>query len=294
MTSQGAMVEDDPSENTTMLAKYRIAELATMLQRRYNEHPIRPDLFSDYETLQGCPYLNEAYPIAEMALKLLTDQVRIRSHDISDLFKQFSERSPTKAHKVEQVVWEYVAFYNVAVNEHPEFGSACSFLEHVGKGTEYVNWRYWPVENGELESIWPGMFVEIVDSLGAVLLDQERYCLPQRILFSIQEAIDNSTRWVNTLETFEIDGHTLILELEDWKHNHGGLREAFESYIEGGLDLRWSKALEHVLCGAYRQMSAVERIDIRHLMARLTDTGSSSFTRNTNSDPNPACQCRAS
>ena len=254
MTSQGAMVEDDPSENTSMLAKYRIAELATMLERRYNEYPIRPDLFSDYETLQGWSYLNEAYPIAEMALKLLTDQVGTRSHDISDLFKQFAKRSPIKAHKVEQAVWEYVAFYNVDIKEHPEFGSACSFLEHVGKGAEYVNWRYWPVENRELKSIWPGLFVEIVDSLGAVLLDQEPYCLSQRILFSIQEAIDNPTRWVNTLETFEIDGHTLIVELENWKHNHGSLQEAFESYVERGLDLRWSKALEDVLYGGYREM----------------------------------------
>ena len=256
-----------------MDARYRIAELATMLERRYNEHPIQPDVFGDYETLQGWSYLNETYPIVEMALKLLSDQVGTRSHDISELFRQFSERSPAKAHKVEQAVWEYVTFYNVDVNEHPEFSSTKSFLEYIGEGREYVNWRYWPLENGELKSIWPGLFVEIVASLGTVLLDNEPYGMSKRIMFHIEEAVTNPKRWVDTLERFDVDGRTLLLELEDWQHSHGGLREAFESYVERGLDLRWSKALEDVLYGAYREMSAVERTEVRQLMARLTGNG---------------------
>lgn len=254
-----------------MDARYRIAELATMLQRRYDEHPIQPDLFGDYEALQGWSYLNEAYPIIEMALKLLSDEVGTISHDIGKLFNQFSERSPTKAHKVKQAVREYVAFYNVDIKEHPEFRSASSFLEHIGGAQEYVNWRYWPLEDTSIKFTWPSLLVEIATSLGAVLLDKQPSTVYDRIIFYLGDAVTDPDRWLTTLETFEVDGRALILELEDWQGSKGGLRSAFESYVTEGLDLQWSKALEFLLYGAYRHMLTIETQAVRDLMAMLTD-----------------------
>ena len=270
-TRQAAIVGADTSENTSMSAKHRIAGLATMLERRYNEHPIQPDLFSDHETLQGWWYLNQAYPIVEMALKLLTDQIGTPSHDISKLFERFSEQSPIKAHKVEQAVWEYVVFYNVDIKAHPEFGSARSFLEHIGNGQEYIDWRYWPVEDGELKPIWPALLVEIVTSLRSVLLDKEPRSVSQRILFHVRRAISDPNRWVDTLDKYDVDGRTLIVELENWQQSQGGLLKAFENYLQGYLDRRWSEALEEMLYGAYQQVSAIDSEELRHFLVKHTD-----------------------
>lgn len=276
-----------------MDAKYRIAELATMLERRYNEHPFQPDVFSDYETLQGWWDLNQAYPIVEMALKLLTDQVGTQSHDISTLFELFSERSPIKARKVEQAVWEYVAFHNVDIKTHPEFGSARAFLEHIGNGQDYVDWRYRPVEDGELKPIWPGLLVEIVTSLRSALLDEDLPEVSERVVFHIEEAITDPNRWVETLDKYDVDGRTLITELENWQQSYGGLLNAFENYVQGYLDGRWSEALNSVLYGAYQQVSTIDRDDVRHFIAKHTDNGRTgprkygSYQRKLRPEPNP-------
>ena len=127
-----------------------------------------------------------------MALKLLSDEVGTRSHDIGKLFSRFSELAPTEAHKVEMAVREYAASIEWMSREHPEFSSASSFLGHVGD--EYVNCRYWPLEDSTMKFTWPSLLVEIATSLGAVLLDQQPPTVQDRIMFHLGDAVTYPTR----------------------------------------------------------------------------------------------------
>ena len=258
-------------------SKYWIFELSRALSQRYRERPIQPDVFSDYETVQAWSYLNQAFPIVEMALKLLTEQVNHRSHDISDLFHRFSELLPDEAKCVEKATQEYIAFYTVDLRAHPEFASAMAFLEHIGDGHEYVKWRYWPLEGGHLKLMWPALFVEIADSLGYVLLDKRPYSVLRRVYFRISQAIDNPTRWVHTLEHFKIDGSDLISELNAWAQRHGGLLQAFERYLQRGIDHRYSEGLEHVLHGAHHELCSVNDSDIKYFVTTLTAKAQAGF-----------------
>ena len=204
-----------------------------------------------------------------MALKLLTEQVGHRSHDISDLFHRFSELLPTEAKDVEKAIQEYIVFYALDIQDHPEFASAMSFLDHIGDGDEYVRWRYWPLEGGQLKLMWPALFVEIADSLGHVLLDKKPYSVLQRVYVHISRAIANPTRWVYTLEYFQVDGHDLISELNAWDQKHGGLLQAFEHYIQRDTDERYSEKLEHVFHGAYHEISSAEDSDVKYFITSL-------------------------
>ena len=188
---------------------------------------------------------------------------------------------------------EYVSFHNVDVKTYPEFASVRAFLKHIGTGREYVDWRYWPIEDRELKLVWPALLVEMVTSLRAVLLEKEPKSVSQRIVFHIRRAVTDSNRWVDTLERYEVDGRTLITELENWQQSYGGLLNAFENYVQGCLDSRWSEALENVLYGAYQQVSAIDREEARHFIARLTDKGRTgprkygSHQRKLRPEPNP-------
>ena len=72
-----------------------------MLEDRYSKQPIQPDVSSKYVTLQCWWYLNAAYPIVEMALKLLTGSQE-RTHNISQLYRQFANQDPIRAGLVEK------------------------------------------------------------------------------------------------------------------------------------------------------------------------------------------------
>ena len=114
--------------------------------------------------------------------------------------------------------------------------------------------------------MWPALFVEIADSLGYVLLDKEPYSVLQRVHFRISQAINNPTRWVRALEHFEFAGNDLISELKAWDQRHGGLLRAFEYYIQRGTDGRYSEALEHVLSGAYNELSSVDDSEVNYFL----------------------------
>ena len=273
MTSPGVTVVHHQDGNRNMDARYRIAELATMLEHRYSDRPIRLDRFDDSEALNGWSYLNQAYPIVEMALGLLTDHLGTRSHDIGKLFAVLSDASPLVADKIEEAVWEYGAFYNVNIEEHTEFRSAVSFLDCIDKGRDVMGWRYWPVEGGELKPMWSGLLVEIAGLLGSALLRDVPDDMFHQIACHIGRAVRNPRHWVDTLNKFEVDSRALVLELEDWREAHGGLLTAFTTYSQEGMEPHWSDALETLLCGAHREALRSENPEVTRFITKLTDTG---------------------
>ena len=239
-----------------------------MLEQRLTEHPIRPDMVADYVTLQGWWHLNATYPVVEMALKVLTENIGEKTHHISELYRRFAQEHPERALSVEVAVREYVTFYGVDVNQHPEFASAEAFLRKVGQGNEYIKWRYWPIEKGELKLTWPELLVEIASALSSVLLRKRPYSISQRIHLHIAKAINQPGRWVAVLEQFGTDGESLITELQTWELQHRGLLAAFRHYLENGLDPRWSKALESVLAGAREELTRTGDREVRHFISK--------------------------
>ena len=272
--------------NVNMKDNYNLVQLVGMLEERYARHPVRPDADPDYETLQGWWHLTAAYPIVEMELKLLTG-CQEKTHDIGRLYKEFEAQHPLQAGQVEKAVWEYVVFYNVDLDQYPEFRSAGAFLKAVGDGKQYVKWRYWPIEQGDLRLTWPGLLIVIASALRSVLLDKEPYTVGKKIRFHIDRAITEPSRWVQTLESYGGDGGDLIRELNDWVWKGGGLRSAFEAYLVGGLDAQWSQALQCVLDGARQELAASEDPDMRHFMAVSQKAGTTSINSHNRRRVNP-------
>lgn len=273
MTSPGVTVAHHQDGNRNMDSRYRIAELATMLEHRYSDRPIRLNRFDDSDAFHVWTYLNQAYPIVEMALGLLTNHLGTRSHDIGKLFAVLSETSPLVADKMEEAVWEYGAFYNVNIEEHTEFRSAVSFLECIGEGRDVMGWRYWPVEGGELKPIWPGLLVEIAGLLASALLRDVPDDMFSQIACHVGRAVRNPRRWVDTLNKFEVDSRALVLELEDWREAHGGLLMAFTTYSQEGMEPRWSDALETLLRGAHQEALGSDNPEVEHFIDSLTEVG---------------------
>ena len=259
---------------TAVNSKYNLVRLVRMLEDRYSKQPIQPDVFSEYVTLQCWWYLNAAYPIVEMALKLLTGSQE-RTHDISRLYRQFADQNPIAAGLVEKAVWEYVTFWDVDLKKYPEFESANAFFEAIGDGGQYTKWRYWPIEGGHLNRTWPELFIEIASALGSVLLDKEPYTVSKKVQFHINRALMAPNRWVRTLEEFEVDGSDLISELNEWIWSEGGLENAFEAFLRAGLETKWSQALLCVLEGTRRQLSDSHDPDIKHFAIRPAKTNKS-------------------
>ncbi len=239
-----------------------------MLEERLRDHPIQPDLNPDNVNLQAWWHLTATYPVVEMALKVLTETVGKPTHNISCLYREFAKRNPEQAEKIETAVGDYVNFYQVDTEEFPEFQSATAFLEKIGGGREYINLRYWPIEDADLHLTWPELFVEIASALGSILLDKDPYTVSQRIHRHINKAIFQPQRWSDILEQPETDGGPLINELKDWMSQHGGWETAFQTFLNEGLDPRWSRALQSVLDGALQKLTHVDDREIQHFISK--------------------------
>ena len=118
--------------------------------------PQERDLAREYEYAKWAPLYNLAHSGIENGIKALIWQIdsdHPGGHNLRSLFRKLKGKAPKKARLLEDAFSDIVNFYTIDTRRWVYFNSLDAYLKEFGSEKRYETYRYWALDNKDLEYI---------------------------------------------------------------------------------------------------------------------------------------------
>ncbi len=118
--------------------------------------PQERDLAREYEYAKWAPLYNLAHSGIENGIKALIWQIdgdHPGGHNLRNLLRKLKGKAPKRARLLEDAFRDVVNFYTIDASRWVHFHSLDAYLKEFGSEKRYETYRYWALDNKDLEDI---------------------------------------------------------------------------------------------------------------------------------------------